>query len=279
LLVYKSFPGGRAKALTMSYDDGRLADERLISIFNQYGIKGTFNLNGSCVGLSDFVSKEEIKELYTGHEIATHAYHHPSLARCPLTEVAAEILDDRILLEELSGRLVRGHAYPNCSFNQEIKTLLKSLGITYARCGTCTQGFELPQDPLEWCPTCHHDAPNLMDITKRFLGLSGKHSLKLMYVYGHSYEFDLKNNWNVIEEFSALVGGRDDIWYATNGEIIDYLEILDRLQFTANCEKVFNPSAQSAWVTVDVAEAVEIPAGALVDLTSIVQNSKFKRLR
>ena len=43
--IYQAFPGGRAKALTMSYDDGKLADERLLEIFNRYGIKGTFNLN------------------------------------------------------------------------------------------------------------------------------------------------------------------------------------------------------------------------------------------
>ena len=43
--VYTCFPGGKAKALTMSYDDGKVQDRRLIDIFNKYGIKGTFNLN------------------------------------------------------------------------------------------------------------------------------------------------------------------------------------------------------------------------------------------
>lgn len=37
--VYICFPGGKAKALTMSYDDGKIQDERLVSIFNKYGIK------------------------------------------------------------------------------------------------------------------------------------------------------------------------------------------------------------------------------------------------
>ena len=43
--VYVCFPEGKAKALTMSYDDGKIQDERLVSIFNRYGIWGTFNLN------------------------------------------------------------------------------------------------------------------------------------------------------------------------------------------------------------------------------------------
>ena len=43
--VYCCFPGGKHKALTMSYDDGRLEDRRLIEIFNRNGIRGTFHLN------------------------------------------------------------------------------------------------------------------------------------------------------------------------------------------------------------------------------------------
>ena len=43
--IYKCFPQGKFKVLTMSYDDGNKADVRLVSIFNKYGIRGTFNLN------------------------------------------------------------------------------------------------------------------------------------------------------------------------------------------------------------------------------------------
>ena len=36
---------GKKKAITFSYDDGVTQDERLISLFNKYGLKCTFNLN------------------------------------------------------------------------------------------------------------------------------------------------------------------------------------------------------------------------------------------
>ena len=39
------YPGGLAKAITFSYDDGQVYDRRLIEIFNQAGFKGTFHLN------------------------------------------------------------------------------------------------------------------------------------------------------------------------------------------------------------------------------------------
>ena len=33
--VYTCFPEGKAKALTMSYDDGKIQDERLVEIFDK----------------------------------------------------------------------------------------------------------------------------------------------------------------------------------------------------------------------------------------------------
>lgn len=97
--VYTCFPGGQAKALTMSYDDGKVQDRRLIDIFNKYGIKGTFNLNYGLVGERPRMTFEEMKGLYAGHEIATHTMTHPTIERCPLVEVAQELLEDRKGLE------------------------------------------------------------------------------------------------------------------------------------------------------------------------------------
>lgn len=39
------YPGGKAKVVTFSYDDGVRFDGKLIEIFNRHGMKGTFNLN------------------------------------------------------------------------------------------------------------------------------------------------------------------------------------------------------------------------------------------
>ena len=36
------FPGGKAKALTLSYDDGVEQDLHLIELMKQHGVKGTF---------------------------------------------------------------------------------------------------------------------------------------------------------------------------------------------------------------------------------------------
>ena len=70
--VYCCYPGGKHKALTMSYDDGRSYDRRLVEIFNKNGIKGTFHLNSGLFDRGDRVMPEEISTLYAGHEVACH---------------------------------------------------------------------------------------------------------------------------------------------------------------------------------------------------------------
>ena len=90
--------------------------------------------------------------------------------------------------------------------------------------------------------------------------------MKLMYVWGHSYEFDNNDNWEVIEEFCEFMGGREDIWYATNIEIIDYMEASKRLRFSADSTMVFNPGAESVWLEIDDERYVEAKGGCLTSL-------------
>lgn len=264
--VYSCFPNGKAKALTMSYDDGKLADERLVAIFNRYGIKGTFNLNYGLMENPERIDRSKVKELYAGHEIATHTMTHPTIARCPITEAAKEILADREGLERITGYPVRGHAYPNGSYNAEIKQLFKSLGIAYGRAACFENGdFELPKDPMEWKGTCHHKH-RLMEYAREFADFKKSQYLKCMYVWGHSYEFDNDDNWELIEEFCSFIGGRDDIWYAANIEIIDYMKVCRELQFSVAGDFVYNPSAADAWIVLNE-KVMRIGGGSLVRLT------------
>ena len=249
--LYLCLPEGKAKALTMSYDDGKWADERLVELFNRHGIRGTFNLNYGLMERPERIDKDRIRQLYEGHEVATHTMTHPTIARCPLTETAKEVLEDRIGLESLVGYPVRGHAYPNGSYNEEVKTLLGSLGIAYGRTAMWESGsMELPTDPMEWNGTCHHNY-HRMDYARTSAEFQKKQYVKCLYVWGHSYEFDRDDNWGLMEEFCAYMGGREDIWYATNIEIIDYMEAGRRLQYGAAGDFVYNPSARTVWISVD----------------------------
>ena len=87
-----------------------------------------------------------------------------------------------------------------------------------------------------------------------------------MYVWGHSYEFDNDDNWDLIENFCKMVGNRDDIWYATNIEIVDYLKSYELLRFSASMDFVINPMANSVWLSVD-GQILEIKGGSRVVFT------------
>ena len=53
-VIYTCFPGGKHKVLTMSYDDGRQEDYRLVELFN----KRVISINEGLV-VSDGLEEEE----------------------------------------------------------------------------------------------------------------------------------------------------------------------------------------------------------------------------
>ncbi len=262
---YICYPEGKFKALTFSYDDGKKSDRHLIELFNKYKLKGTFHLNGGLIPqieseqsdvakLEQRILKEDIKNLYAGHEVAAHTATHPTIERCPLDKVVMEVLEDRKILENLVKYPVRGLSYPNGSYTQAIKNLLPALGIDYSRVVGDTRQFGLPKDWYEWTATCHHNH-RLLELGKEFIDLHKQQYLYLMYVWGHSYEFDRDNNWELMEQFAKSVSGREDTWYATNHEIYQYLEDARKLQFSAAGDFVYNPTATDIWIRVGMTPA------------------------
>jgi peptidoglycan/xylan/chitin deacetylase (PgdA/CDA1 family) len=250
---------GKTKVLTLSYDDGVVQDIRLINILNQFGIKATFNINSGCY-LPEEATREkfsgrmklsEAKELYinSGHEVAVHAFSHPFLERLKTDELLTEILEDRRSIEKHYGSLARGMAYPFGTYNNEVIECLKKCGICYSRTINSSKNFKFPNNWFELNPTCHHNDPKLMELAKTFLEAEVKYGcdVRLFYLWGHSYEFDNNDNWDVIEKFAEYVGNRDDVWYATNIEIYDYVKAYESLQTSADKSIVHNPTAIDVW--------------------------------
>ncbi len=257
--MYIQFPGGKSKVLTLSYDDNPIEDIRLIGILNEHGLKATFNINTGLYCPEDFTQENnrgamklsEAKPLYinSGHEVAAHTVTHPFLDQLHSDEAILEIIQNRIDIETQYGTLARGFAYPFGTYNDEVIGLLKQCGICYARTVTETEDFRFPKNWLALDPTCHHNNPKLMMLAKQFVEQRPKHAGQnwMFYVWGHSYEFTNNNNWDTIEKFAAYVGGRDDIWYATNIEIYDYVMAFRQLQTSADKKIVHNPSFTDVW--------------------------------
>lgn len=248
---------GRRKVLTLSYDDGVVQDKKLIEILDKYGLKCTFNINSGlyCKEKTDpengRLTKESAIKLYknSNHEVAVHSYTHPFLTMISPSEVVYEIAEDRKNIERDYGVITRGMAYPMGPYNDTVIDIAKKCGIVYARTVKSTQTFAFPENWLALHPTCHHNYENLMVIARKFVEEEPHYGhSQMFYLWGHSYEFDSDNNWNVIEEFSKYMGGRDDIWYATNIEIYDYVQAYNRLEISYDRKTVHNPSAIDVWV-------------------------------
>jgi len=73
----------------------------------------------------------------------------------------------------------------------------------------------------------------------------------LFYVWGHTFEFERNNNWERMDRFMEKVAKQDDVWYATNGEIYDYVNAYENLVFSADGKRIYNPSKMSVWVEID----------------------------
>jgi peptidoglycan/xylan/chitin deacetylase (PgdA/CDA1 family) len=228
---------GKMKALTLSYDDGVTQDRQLLRILEKYGLRCTFNINSGCFAEAHAFFDEqknrtfphvrlrasEIAAVYAGHEVAVHTCTHPALRDLSDDAILREVEDDRKTLSELCGYDVVGMAYPGGTrfVTPHVADLIReNTPIRYARTTTSTHAFDLPEDPLWLNPSVHHvETEKLFELAERFLALEPQ-TPQLFYVWGHAYEFERDDNWDVFEQFCRMISGRTDIFYGTNSEVL-----------------------------------------------------------
>lgn len=257
------YPRGMRKALTFSYDDGEIYDRRLAELLRSHGLKGTFHLNSGNLERQEkgahYVGVGELKQVYEGHEIACHGMEHRNPTILTKQQLLLELEDDRRELEKLTGQMIQGLSYAFGSYDQNVIEVAKTLGIKYSRTVNSTHGFFPPADFMQWHPTCHHD-DRLLELGDSFLHVAEYYELPLMYVWGHSFEFGCSGDWGVIEAFAEKMAGKEDIWYATNMEICNYINAVRQQEFSADGGIMYNPTAVSVWVS-EREEFIEVKPG------------------
>ncbi len=217
------FPGGRNKAVTLSYDDGTIHDRQLVSLLDTYGIRASFHLNSGKLGTHGYLRPDEIRSLYDGHEIASHSATHPNLCEFDEPMIVREVIEDVEKLTELAARPVRGFSYPYGAYNDYVAEILAKIGIVYARTVQSTFQFSLPQNFMQWHPTCHHE-DNLVELARSFINMEiPAGACAVLYVWGHSYEFHDRDNWDIMREFCKEIAKDSSIWPATSIELYDHV--------------------------------------------------------
>ncbi|MCH5197312.1 MAG: polysaccharide deacetylase family protein [Oscillospiraceae bacterium] len=227
---------GKMKAVTFSFDDGVTQDIRLIRIFNKFSLKCTFNINSELLGLNGEIVREgervshnkirpeEVRKVYSSHEVAAHTLTHPNLAELTdESEILRQVTEDKKNLSALSGQNVVGMAYPGggVNYTPEVAELLKRNNtVSYARTTVATYNFSLPKNLFTLHPTVHMiETEKLFALADEFLAADPQEPM-LFYIWGHSYEFDIHNTWDTAERFCEKIAGHSDIFYGTNAEIL-----------------------------------------------------------
>ena len=179
--LFMRFPCGKAKAVTLSYDDGVDTDIRLMEILDKHGLKCSFNINAGQFSpegtkypetrSSLRMSQSQCIEAYknSGHEVACHGLTHSYLDTLPKGRAVYELIEDRRRIEEMFGHTVRGFAVPFSSINDSVVQMLKDAGYAYARGGASTHNLELPENFYKMANTCRHKDPELMNLADQFL--------------------------------------------------------------------------------------------------------------
>lgn len=264
------FPNGKSKAVTLSYDDGIAQDIRFSELLNKYNMKCTFNLNSESLHKKNGLKKEDVIQyiLNKGHEISVHGSNHRAEGTLRPIEGIQDVLNCRLELEDRYDIIIRGMAYPDSGITyftnntnyETVKNYLKELDIVYARTlGGDNNSFSLPMDWHAWMPTAHHNNAKIFEYIEEFLNIDlddpksygAKRFPRLFYLWGHSYEFDHKDNWNHIENICAKLSRKDDTWYATNMEIYNYVTAYNSLVYSADGMRIYNPSLYDIWLDID----------------------------
>jgi hypothetical protein len=88
----------------------------------------------------------------------------------------------------------------------------------------------------------------------------------MFYIWGHSSEFQTEEQWQEFEGVLKRLAETDKIWYATNGDIVRYVQAQRMLEITADETVFYNPTVIPVWIEKDKKQIIEIPAGQTVRL-------------
>ena len=235
MMNQKSFLNGKTKGFNVTYDDGVLQDVRFVALLNKYNLKGTFNLNSGLME-SEFewthesgrvikrLSKDKAVPLYQGHEIACHTLTHPYMHDLSEQEILHELQEDKANLEKLFGREVKGFAVPFDYYSERIENCVRQCGFSYARISQESRSFAPQTDYFNWKATVFHTDPELEQLTRQFI--ESDEELAIFQIVGHSYDLDVEELWDRIENVFRMIASHDDILPMTTIEIVELLRSL-----------------------------------------------------
>lgn len=222
------------KIVSLSFDDGTIYDIRFTELLNKYNLKATLNLNS---GLKDFVwyyedkpvkrlDLKEFKDIYEGHEVASHSLTHPYFSSLSKEEITKEVKEDTVNLRNIFGNNVVGFAFPFHDQTEEnIQTVKNTVDLEYIRYSFLTDDY-MPKDRYHIPINALYDDANIFNKLEAFKQNPAKNAL--FVIAGHSYEFEMKDDWDKIESLLSYLKKDEEITVLTLKDAVNII-------FPADC--------------------------------------------
>ena len=219
------------KIVLLSFDDGTVYDPRFVQLLNRYNIPCTFNLNS---GLEDFVwyyedrfpiRRQRLAEaaaagVYAGHEIAAHTRTHPDLTALPAAEFAREVGQDCDALREAFGLAPDaplGFAVPFTHCNARENALIRPY-VRYIRLSEFTHSFAPPADAWHIYVNGLYNDPDIYEKLAAFAAC--RLPLAVFVLCGHSYEFEVLDQWDEMERLLQTLRSCEDFEFMTTMQFV-----------------------------------------------------------
>ena len=219
------------------WDDGVINDLRLVEMLRKYNAKATFNLNpglheeerkNDCwmpkgyAGwshkgyFSGKLGKEELLEVYSGFQVASHCTNHETVGRVADEVFVKAAIDARKFLEDLFQQECPGFAWPCGSYSQATADALLEAGFAYGRTTQYAENVLEYEHPMILHSSCHFQDNLFYDKYEKAKQGSG-----VFYFWGHSYEMlDSSGMWEQFEyKLQYIDDDPDAVWF----DVIDIM--------------------------------------------------------
>lgn len=218
------------KIICLSFDDGTIYDLKFIQLLNKYNLKATFNLNS---GIEDFVwyykNEQPIKRLklknvvdkYNGHEVASHSLTHPYFSSLSKEQAIKEVNEDVNNLSNIFGYKIEGFAFPFHDQTEEnIITIKDNVNLSYIRYSALKDDY-VPLDCYHIHLNALYDDKDIYNKLEQFK--NNNLDVSLFVIAGHSYEFEVKNDWKKIEKLLSFLSKEEGLTVLTMKEAVKVL--------------------------------------------------------
>lgn len=221
--------------------------ERVLSVLENYGIKGTFFVPGK---VAEMYQQEITGIVSKGHEIANHGYKHENMALLSGDEQREILRQGKKSIETVCGITPKGFRAPEGELTLETLEIAKELGFKYSSNLSnddrpyrlsLSNGNSILEIPIHWAlfdlpyfafnyrpafPIGQGRIANYSGVTFNWMDeFAGYYEYGLCYVL----QVDPQTIGNparikILEDTLDYIMEKEDVWFATCSEICDYME-------------------------------------------------------